>query len=103
MLELQEEIESGREMKPIRVHALHDGTYVVKDGRHRIEAHLAAGLTLIAAVIENLRERMRRWITFFHTASAVFFFPESTSLQRPLSSDASLQNRPAQLSIKVRH
>lgn len=58
--ELRREIEGGLDMTPIRVNALGDGTYVVRDGRHRIEAHIAAGISHILALVENLWERMRK-------------------------------------------
>ncbi|OGZ07086.1 MAG: hypothetical protein A3C93_01670 [Candidatus Lloydbacteria bacterium RIFCSPHIGHO2_02_FULL_54_17] len=71
--ELRREIEDGNDLRPIRVHALGDGTYIVKDGRHRIQAHLAAGLVSIAAMVENLGERTRRWFTLFtHRFGGVF-------------------------------
>ena len=60
--ELRRLIETGEEVRPIKVHALGDGTYIVKDGRHRIQAHIAAGIMLIWAVVENI---MRRLCNFF--------------------------------------
>jgi ParB-like chromosome segregation protein Spo0J len=63
--ELRRALEDGEDMHPIRVHALGDGTFVVEDGRHRIRAHLAAGITMILAIIQNL-ERM--WRAFARAA-----------------------------------
>ena len=60
--ELRRLIETGEEVRPIKVHALGDGTYILKDGRHRIQAHIAAGIMLIWAVVENI---MRRLCNFF--------------------------------------
>lgn len=47
-------LESGEYLPPIRVNKLEDGTYTVKDGRHRIAAHRAAGMFQIWAVVENI-------------------------------------------------
>ncbi|MDO8600776.1 MAG: ParB N-terminal domain-containing protein [bacterium] len=52
--ELRRLVEAGRDLPPIRVHALGDGTYVVRDGRHRIKAHLAAGIDCIFSIVENV-------------------------------------------------
>lgn len=60
--ELRRELEDGRDMTPIKVHALGDGTYVVEDGRHRIKAHLAAGVPFILAYVKDLIGRMLRWL-----------------------------------------
>ena len=79
--ELRVEIEEGAEMTPIRVRALGDGTYVVKDGRHRIQAHLEAGISVIAAVIEDLATRMRNfWRKMRHLTPRVRFFYSTGSL-----------------------
>lgn len=72
--ELRQALEEGDDIRPIRVHALGDGTYIVKDGRHRIKAHIAAGLASIAAMVENLRERMRTWFAMLtHPAARDVF------------------------------
>jgi len=60
--ELRRALESGEEMFPIKVHALGDGTYVVRDGRHRIQAHLEAGISVIDAVIDNIIQIIKRAI-----------------------------------------
>ncbi len=62
--ELQMEIEADIDYTPIRVNALGDGTYVVKDGRHRIQAHIEAGIDLIYAIIENTTSRILDWLRF---------------------------------------
>jgi ParB-like chromosome segregation protein Spo0J len=51
------------DMMPIRVNALGDGTYTVKDGRHRIQAHLDAGLAYILATVENIIETIKRFLS----------------------------------------
>jgi len=49
---LRQAVEAGREIRPIVVSRMEDGTYrIVGDGRHRYEAHLAAGCGVIAAKI----------------------------------------------------
>jgi hypothetical protein len=58
--EIEMEIERGDELLPIRVHALGDGTYIIKEGRHRFQAHIALGLAHILAIVENLIGRMWR-------------------------------------------
>lgn len=63
--ELRQLIEMGSDLPPVRVHALGDGTYVVKDGRHRIQAHIAAGIMLIWAVVENIMRRVRNFFRLF--------------------------------------
>lgn len=47
-------LESGEDITPIRANRMEDGTYAVKDGRHRVAAHQAAGMTQIWAVVENI-------------------------------------------------
>ena len=61
--ELRRLIEMDRDVFPICVRRLHDGTYVVRDGRHRIKAHLAAGINLIAAIVENTTNTITNIIT----------------------------------------
>mgnify|MGYP001580178203 FL=1 len=58
--ELRIEIENGAEIHPIRVNALGDGTYTIKDGRHRVRAYILAGFTEILAVVENTADRIKR-------------------------------------------
>ena len=58
--EIIDEIESGREMHPIRLSQLHDGTYTVEDGRHRVTAHRILGFGFIEALVENSTERLKR-------------------------------------------
>lgn len=60
--ELEIAIERGDDVLPIRVHALGDGTYTIKEGRHRFYAHIALDLAHILAVVENLIGRMWRWL-----------------------------------------
>jgi hypothetical protein len=47
-------LESGEYIPPIRVNKLEDGTYTIKDGRHRVAAHRRAGMTQIWAIVENV-------------------------------------------------
>lgn len=55
-------IECGDDIPPIRVNALGDGTFVVKEGRHRVLAHRMAGMTQIWAIVENIIRRLfRKW------------------------------------------
>ena len=56
------QIENGENIDPIRVNALGDGTYTIKDGRHRIQAHIAAGFSEILAFVENLSETIKRLV-----------------------------------------
>lgn len=58
--ELRRKIEFGEDVLPIRVSALGDGTYVVHDGRHRIQAHIEAGIDCIYAFVDNLVTKLRR-------------------------------------------
>jgi len=79
--ELRREIEFGdTEIMPIRVNALGDGTYCVKDGRHRIQAHLAAGMNYIYAYVDNLCTRLRKifldFLSKINLAPAGFFYFE---------------------------
>lgn len=60
--ELRVQLENGADMEPIRVNALGDGTFTVKDGRHRAQAYIAAGYSQILAYIENLPDIARRII-----------------------------------------
>ena len=60
--ELRQKLEAGEDIFPILVSELHDGTYVVSDGRHRIEAHLKAGVSLICARIKNIIEQLKLWL-----------------------------------------
>ncbi len=62
--ELRRQIEVGRTMMPIRVCALGDGTYVVRDGRHRVQAHIEAGFQNILAIVENLANRIGRFLRY---------------------------------------
>jgi hypothetical protein len=47
-------LEQGREAPPVRLARLGDG-YVVRDGRHRVAAALAAGHDLVEAVLNRIR------------------------------------------------
>ena len=53
-------IERGDDIPPIRVNALGDGTFVVKEGRHRTLAHRMVGMTQIWAIVENIIRRLLR-------------------------------------------
>lgn len=61
--ELRIALEMGEDIPPIRVNAMGDGTFVVKDGRHRIGAHHAAGMTQIWVIVENIMRRLFRWMS----------------------------------------
>ncbi|KKT29662.1 hypothetical protein A3I36_00365 [Candidatus Giovannonibacteria bacterium RIFCSPLOWO2_02_FULL_45_28] len=63
--ELRMQIEMEEDIMPILVRALHDGTYVVSDGRHRIQAHLEAGISVILARVKDIIEKLRTWILGF--------------------------------------
>ncbi len=52
--ELRYALETGEDIPPIRVNRMQDGTYAVKDGRHRLAAHKAAFMTQIWAIVENI-------------------------------------------------
>src|SRR3989344_4896076 len=60
--ELRMQIEMEEDIMPILVRALHDGTYVVSDGRHRIQAHLEAGITVILARVKDIITRLKLWL-----------------------------------------
>jgi hypothetical protein len=47
-------LEQGREAPPVRLARLGDA-YVVRDGRHRVAAALAAGHNLVEAVLHRIR------------------------------------------------
>ena len=63
--EFRKLIEEGVELPPIHVCALGDGSYVVRDGRHRIQAHLEAGIGFIYARIENSIDRFKKWLRHY--------------------------------------
>ncbi len=67
-------LERGDELEPIRVNALKDGAFVVKEGRHRTEAHRLAGLSQIWAVVENIMGRLLRGWTRLRFATLDFVF-----------------------------
>lgn len=50
-------LEQGREAPPVRL-ARHGAVYVVRDGRHRVAAALAAGHTVVEAVLQRIREML---------------------------------------------
>ena len=52
--ELRQTIERDNDSLPVRLNALGDGTFTVRDGRHRLKAYKNAGHTLILAFVENL-------------------------------------------------
>ena len=54
-------LEQGRDAPPVRLARLDDG-FVVRDGRHRVAAALAAGHTVIEAEVRPIG-RIRAWIT----------------------------------------
>jgi hypothetical protein len=58
--ELRIALEMGEDIPPIRVNLMEDGTFVVKDGRHRLAAHKAAYMTQIWAIVENIIGRLLR-------------------------------------------
>ena len=70
--ELRIELERGLDVMPIRVNLLGDGTYAVKDGRHRIQAHIEAGISHIYAIVENSKSRLGRWLNSIYSALAEF-------------------------------
>lgn len=51
---MRQEIEAGREMLPIRVNALCDGTFQLVDGRHRFLAAELAGEVVIEAYVTKV-------------------------------------------------
>lgn len=84
--EIRRKIECGEEILPIKVFELGDGTYVVRDGRHRIKAHLEAGVHYIAAMVENslrkiTEEIKRRFRQFFGGFFIAVFFPDINTPQ----------------------
>lgn len=67
-------LEMGEDIPPIRVNYMGDGTFTVKDGRHRISAHKAAGMSQIWAIVENIMRRLRRLRAFARTRFCGFIF-----------------------------
>ncbi len=67
-------LEMGEDIPPIRVNYMGDGTFTVKDGRHRIGAHKAAGMSQIWAIVENIMRRLRRLRAFARTRFGGFIF-----------------------------
>jgi hypothetical protein len=53
----REWLEQGREAPPVRL-ARHGDAFVVRDGRHRVAAALAAGYTVVEAELQ----RIARWL-----------------------------------------
>ena len=62
--QLRQDIEWGKDVMPIRVNALGDGTYIVKDGRHRIQAHLEAGMDCLYAFVDNLCMKIKKLFSY---------------------------------------
>ncbi len=84
-------IESGEDIHPIRVNLMEDGTFAVKDGRHRLAAHKAIGMTQIWAIVENImRTLLRKWGQFvrnlLQTPQGVFLFVDHAGLEPATSS-----------------
>ena len=50
-------LEQGREAPPVRLTRHGDG-YVVRNGRHRVAAALAAGHTVVEAVLQRIAEML---------------------------------------------
>lgn len=75
--ELQWQLESDFDMTPIRINALGDGTYTVKDGRHRIQAHIEAGIDHIYAYVENLITKLGRLFNFQPALRWLFLLPQT--------------------------
>ena len=67
-------LEKGEEISPIRVNFMGDGTFTVKDGRHRIAAHKAALMSQIWAIVENIMRRIRHLRALARTRLAGLFF-----------------------------
>jgi len=49
--ELVRELELRGELHPIRADPIEDGCYVIRDGRHRVKAHIALGIPDILALV----------------------------------------------------
>ena len=62
-------LEQGREAPPVRL-AREGDTYVVRDGRHRVAAALAAGHALVKAELQRIVERLGRWSAAIRAVSA---------------------------------
>lgn len=54
-------LEAGREAPPVRLARTGDA-YIVRDGRHRVAAAMAAGHVLIEAVLQRIAEMARRLV-----------------------------------------
>jgi hypothetical protein len=50
-------LEKGREAPPVRL-ARHGDVYVVRDSRHRVGAALAAGHTVVEAVLQRITQML---------------------------------------------
>lgn len=71
--ELRRELEEGKDLLPISVCAMGDGTYVVRDGRHRIQAHLEAGIDCIFAFVKNSIDSIKRIFSKMYLAMCEVF------------------------------
>ncbi len=67
-------LESGEDIPPIRVNYMGDGTFTVKDGRHRIGAHKVAGMSQIWAIVENIMRRLRHLRALARTRFCGYIF-----------------------------
>jgi ParB-like chromosome segregation protein Spo0J len=46
-------IEAGADIEPVVLHELHDGQYIIRDGRHRLQAFELAGIGLVPALVKQ--------------------------------------------------
>ncbi len=99
--QLRQALEYGESMMPIRVNALGDGTYVVKDGRHRIQAHLEAGIDHIYAFVDNLSRRIRSFFSLYQRRLRSAFLLTFTINVVILTLARSLSYRRLTLNIKM--
>ena len=82
-------LEEGRDAPPIRIARVGDA-YVVRDGRHRVAAALAAGYRFIEAEVRPIGRRLLRQLrstagsgwrhSHRHPATGTRFFRKNTSL-----------------------
>lgn len=84
----REWLEQGREAPPVRL-ARHGDSFVVRDGRHRVAAALAAGHVVIEAEVRpigRLGTRLWRWLVRAAAIAAARTFSPGMKLWRQSAS-----------------
>ena len=82
VFEFVRSIERDDDIVPIRLCAIGDGTYILRDGRHRLQAHLELGISHISATIDNLITIIKSIFSYIfgrHSPPLVFIKNERAS------------------------